>query len=60
MKLKRKEVEFHEVEIRFLVRKGSHGAESVKELKDNVTHGIGGNEMDGIEAEDINVKIDGK
>ena len=58
--MRTKEVEFHEVEIRFLVRKGSPGAESVGELLDNVANSIGGADMNGIDTEDETVTIDGK
>lgn len=53
----KKEVEFYEVEIKFLVRKGSHEATSERTLNTNIKRGIGGNEMNCIEAEDIEVKI---
>jgi len=53
-------IDFHEVEIRFLVRKGSYNAKTGKELRENVEAGIGGNDMGNIEAEDVEVKVDGK
>lgn len=46
-----------EVEIKFLVRKDSHGAFSKKELLENVKNGIGGNDMNCIDDEDLEVVI---
>jgi len=53
----KKEAEYWEIEIKFNVRKGSYEAESKKQLKKNILNGIGKNEMNCIEAEDIKVKI---
>ena len=53
----KKESKYWEVEIKFLVREGSHEAESKKQLEKNILDGIGKNEMNCIEAEDIKVKI---
>ena len=55
-----KKIEFHEVEVRFIVRKGSYSAESISKLRENVEAGIGASDMSNIEAEDITVKINGK
>ena len=46
-----------DIEIKFRVRKGSHSANSKKELQENVANGIGCNDMNCIEAEDIEVNI---
>lgn len=53
----KKEIECWEVQIKFLVRKGSSSAKTKKELQENVEGGIGCNDMNGIEAEDIEVII---
>ena len=55
--MSKKEIEMWEVEVKFLVRKGSHEANTKKELMGNVENGIGRNEMNCIDAEDIEVKI---
>jgi hypothetical protein len=56
-KMTKKEIEMFDVEIKFMVRKGSHESHTPKELKENIVRGIGGNDMNCIEAEDITVKI---
>ncbi len=53
----KKEIECWEVEVKFLVRKGSHQADTKRLLEENVLHGIGKNEMNCIDAEDIVVKV---
>lgn len=53
----KKQVEFWEVTVTFLVRKGSHSAESRKQLLVNVEGGIGQNEMNCIEAEEVKVSV---
>ena len=53
----KKEVDYFEVKIKFNVRKGSYEAESKKQLKQNILSGIGKNEMNCIEVEDIEVDI---
>lgn len=53
----KKEIDCWEVKIQFLVRKGSHDAKTKKELEGHVMEGIAGNDMNCIEAEDIEVKI---
>ena len=53
----KKEIEFHEVKIRFLVRKGTYGVKSAKELREEL-EGFGGNI--GPLIEDVEIKIDGK
>ena len=53
----KKEAEYWEIKIMFNVRKGSYEAESKKQLKQNILSGIGKNEMNCIEAEDIEVDI---
>ena len=57
MKLVKKEIDFFEVEVKFLVRKGSHKAESKQKLKEIISNGIGKNEMECIDAEDIKINI---
>lgn len=52
-----KKIKMFDVEIKFRVRKGSYSARSIKELKNNIKNGIGQNDMNCIEAEDIEVKI---
>jgi len=52
-----KEIEMWDVEIKFKVRKGSYSAKTKKELEKNVRDGIGCNDMECIEAEEIKVKI---
>ncbi len=56
-KLVKKEIEFFEVEVKFLVRKGTPSADKKEELEQTVYQGIGGNDMNGIEAEDIKINI---
>lgn len=53
----KKEVNYFEVNVKFLVREGSHEAETKTELKKNILGGIGKNEMNCIEAEDIKIEI---
>ncbi len=53
----KKEIDCWEITVTFNVRKKSHGAYSKKELLENVREGIGKNEMNCIDAEDIEVKI---
>lgn len=53
----KKQIDCWEVEIKFLVRKGSHQAETKEKLRKNVLDGIGCNDMNCIEAEDIEVKL---
>lgn len=53
----KKQIEFWEVEVRFLVRKNSHAAGSKTELLKNVRGGIGANEMNCIDAEDLTIKV---
>ncbi len=52
-----KNIEFWEVEVKFNVRKESHSAKTEQELEGNVINGIGKGDMDGIEAEDITIKV---
>lgn len=53
----KKQIEFYEVEIKFIVRKGSYSAKNINELRKNIENGIGKNDMECIEAEDIEIKI---
>jgi len=53
----KKEIECWEVKVTFNVRKGSYSAKDIKELKKNVREGIGKNDMECIEAEDIRVEV---
>ena len=46
-----------DVEIKFRVRKYSHEAETMKQLRENIFRGIGKNEMNCIEVEDLEIKI---
>ncbi len=55
--MSKKEVEFWDVEIKLRVRKGSHQAKTKKELKHNIENGIGCNDMNCIEDEDVEVII---
>lgn len=55
--MSKKQIEMWDVEIRFRVRKGSYSAESKKELLRNITNGIGKNDMNCIEEEDLKVII---
>ena len=55
--MSKKEIEMFDVEIRFRVRKGTPGAKSVNELRKNVKGGIGCNDMNGIDAEEVEVNI---
>ncbi len=52
-----KEIEMWDVEIKFRVRKGSYSAKTKKELLENIENGIGNNDMNCIEEEDVEVKI---
>ncbi len=52
-----KKIEFWEVEVKFNVRKGSHSAKTEKELERNVIEGIGKDDMNGVEAEDLTIKV---
>lgn len=52
-----KKIEFWEVEVKFNVRKESHSAKTIQELERNVINGIGKGDMDGIEAEDVEIKV---
>jgi hypothetical protein len=53
----KKAIEFWEVKVRFLVRKGSHAAATKRELIQNVRNGIGANDMNCIDAEDLSVEV---
>ena len=55
--MSKKEISCWDIEIKFRVRKNSHGAYSLKELRENILNGIGRNDMNCIDAEDIEVKI---
>ncbi len=55
--MSKKEIDMFDVEIKFKVRKGSHYAKTKKELQENVEEGIGKNDMNCIDAEDVEVKI---
>ena len=55
--MKTKQIEFYEVSIKFLVRKDSYNAKDKSSLKELVENGIGGNDMDCIEAENIEVQV---
>lgn len=55
--MSKKEIEMWDVEIKFKVRKGSYSAKTKKQLQKNVEDGIGCNDMECIEAEDVEVKI---
>ena len=55
--MKKKEIKFHEVEIKFLVRKGSYEATDAATLRANIEREIG---HTGYEQEDLEIKIDGK
>ena len=52
-----KNIEFWEVELKFNVRKKSHSAKTEQELEKNVINGIGKADMNGVEAEDLELKI---
>jgi hypothetical protein len=52
-----KTIDCYEVTVTFNVRKGSHEAHTLAQLKKNVRSGIGFNDMECIEAEDIKIKI---
>lgn len=52
-----KKIECWEVKVTFNVRKGSYSAKTKKELEGNVREGIGCNDMECIEAEDIKVEV---
>ncbi|MHA1737893.1 MAG: hypothetical protein ACTSWD_04850 [Candidatus Heimdallarchaeota archaeon] len=56
--MSKKEIQMWDVTVTFRVRKDSHEAHTKKELKENVCNGIGKNEMNCIEAEEIEVKIE--
>ena len=55
--MSKKEIVMWDVEIKFKVRKGSYEANTIRELKENIENGIGKDDMNCIEAEDIEVKI---
>lgn len=55
--MSKKEIVMWDVQITFKVRKGSYQAETKKQLGDNILNGIGKNEMNCIDAEDIEVEI---
>ncbi len=52
-----KQIKFWEVEVKFNVREGSHSAKTMQELERNVIAGIGKSDMEGIEAEDVTIKV---
>ncbi len=52
-----KNIEFWEVEVKFNVRKESNSAKTIQELERNVIEGIGKNDMNCIEAEDLEIKV---
>jgi hypothetical protein len=56
----KKEIEFHEIEIKFLVRKGSCNAETINELTKNIWEIFYGVEINDISYEKTEVFIDGK
>ena len=53
----KKEIEMWDVEIKFRVRKGSYEAKTKKQLAQNVLEGIGKNDMNCIEVEEMEVKV---
>lgn len=53
----KKQIEYWEVEVTFNVREGSYSAKTKKELEKNIRDGIGCNDMECIEAEDVRIKI---
>lgn len=55
--MSKKEIEMWDVEIKFKVRKGSHEVDNIRQLKENIINGIGGNEMNCIDVEDVEVKL---
>ncbi len=55
--MSKKTIEFWDVNVKFIVRKNSYSAKTLEELKDNVRNGIGKNDMECIEAENITVEI---
>ncbi len=55
--MSKKEIDMWDVEIRFRVRKETHGAYSKKELLENIQSGIGNNDMNCIEEEDLEINI---
>ena len=55
--MSKKEIDMWDVEIKFRVRKESHEAFSKKQLLKNIENGIGCNDMNCIDAEDIEIKI---
>jgi len=55
--MSKKIIEFWDVNVKFVVRKNSYSAKTLKELKQNVTNGIGKNDMECIEAENIIIEI---
>jgi hypothetical protein len=56
-KIPKKEIDFFEVAIKFLVRKGSYSAKNKQQLKQNIISGLGCNDMNCIEVEDVKVRI---
>lgn len=52
-----KTIKMWDVEIKFRVRKGSYSAKTKKELLKNVKDGIGGNDMECINTEEVEVVI---
>ena len=55
--MSKKIIEFWDVNVKFVVRKNSYSAKTLKELKQNVTNGIGKDDMECIEAENIIIEI---
>ena len=55
--MSKKIIEFWDVNVKFVVRKNSYSAKTLKALKQNVTNGIGKNDMECIEAENIMIEI---
>lgn len=53
----KKTLEFWTVTVTFNIRKGSYEAETKNQLRKNILYGIGKNDMENIEAEDIMIKI---
>lgn len=56
----KKTKKYHEIEIKFITEEGGYGAETKKELLENLENAVGNNDMGCLSCKDIEITVDGK